>query len=103
MKDRIKKIRKESSEKTLEKFGAKIGISAAALSQIENGKTEASKQTINTICDKFGVNEVWLRTGEGDVYAKMPEDDLIKLMKVSIKQNVFSKEFVCKLKGILDK
>ena len=64
MKDRIKKIRKESSEKTLEKFGAKIGISAAALSQIENGKTEASKQTINTICDKFGVNEVWLRTGE---------------------------------------
>ena len=49
MKDRIKKIRKESSEKTLEKFGAKIGISAAALSQIENGKTEASKQTINTI------------------------------------------------------
>ena len=55
MKDRIKKIRKESTEKTLEKFGAKIGISAAALSQIENGKTEASKQTINTICDKFGV------------------------------------------------
>ena len=33
----------------------------------------------------------------------LPEDDLIKLMKVSIKQNVFSKEFVCKLKGILDK
>lgn len=32
----------------------------------------------------------------------LPEDDLIKLMKVSIKQNVFS-EFVCKLKGILDK
>lgn len=78
MKDRIKKIRKESTEKTLEKFGAKIGISAAALSQIENGKTEASKQTINTICDKFGINEVWLRTGEGDAYTKMPEDDLIK-------------------------
>ncbi len=33
----------------------------------------------------------------------LPEDDLIKLIELSIKQNVFSKEFVGKLKGILKK
>ena len=33
----------------------------------------------------------------------LPEDDLIRLMELSIKQNVFSKEFVGKLKEILDK
>jgi len=33
----------------------------------------------------------------------LPEDDLIRLMELSIKQNVFSKEFVGKLKDILDK
>ena len=32
----------------------------------------------------------------------LPEDDLIKLIELSIKQNVFSKEFVGKLKVILD-
>lgn len=31
----------------------------------------------------------------------LPEDDLIKLIELSIKQNVFSKEFVGKLKAIL--
>lgn len=31
----------------------------------------------------------------------LPEDDLIKLIELSIKQNVFSKEFVGKLKVIL--
>ncbi|WP_122641090.1 hypothetical protein [Romboutsia sp. Marseille-P6047] len=33
----------------------------------------------------------------------LPEDDLIKLMELSIKQNVFSKEFVGRLKEILNK
>lgn len=33
----------------------------------------------------------------------LPEDDLIKLIELSIKQNVFSKEFVGKLKEILNK
>ena len=32
----------------------------------------------------------------------LPEDDLIKLIELSIKQNEFSKEFVGKLKVILD-
>ncbi len=33
----------------------------------------------------------------------LPEDDLIKLIELSIKQNVFSKEFISKLKDILNK
>lgn len=78
MRDRIKLIRKQSTEKTLEKFGAQIGISAAALSQIEHGKTEASRQTINAICSKYDINEEWLRTGKGDMHNALPEDDLIR-------------------------
>ncbi len=33
----------------------------------------------------------------------LPEDDLIKLIELAIKQNVFSKEFVGELKEILNK
>lgn len=32
----------------------------------------------------------------------LPEDDLIKLIKESIKKNVFSKEFVSNIRGILN-
>lgn len=70
MKDRIKEIRKSSSEKTLEKFGEKIGISGAALSQIENGKTTATNQTIKAICNAYNISEEWLRTGNGEKYVE---------------------------------
>lgn len=64
MKDRIKLVRKEN-QLTLEKFGKRIGITAASCSNIESGKTNPSGQTILAICREFGVNEEWLRTGEG--------------------------------------
>ena len=70
MKDRIKEIRKDSYEKTLEKFGEKIGISGAALSQIENGKTTPTTQTIKAICNIYNVSEEWLRTGKGEKYVE---------------------------------
>ena len=73
MKDRIKEIRKNSPEKTLERFGEKIGISGAAVSQIESGKTNPTNQTIKAICSVYRVNENWLRTGEGKMY--LPQED----------------------------
>ena len=65
MNERIKQIRKEAGL-TLEKFGKRIGITAASCSTIESGKSNPSTQTIRSICREFGVNENWLRTGEGD-------------------------------------
>lgn len=55
---------------TLEKFGERIGITTASLSNIENGKTNPSDQTIRSICREFGVNELWLRHGDegGEMY-----------------------------------
>lgn len=49
------------------KFGERIGISASALSSIERGASQPSNQTIVAICREFGVNEQWLRTGEGNM------------------------------------
>lgn len=66
MKDRIKQIRKNENL-TLEKFGKRIGITAASCSNIESGKTNASSQTVLAICREFGVSENWLLTGEGDM------------------------------------
>lgn len=67
MNERIKQIRKNANL-TLEKFGKRIGITAASCSNIESGKTNPSNQTIQAICKEFGCNEIWLRTGEGDPF-----------------------------------
>ena len=73
---RIKEIRKGAGL-TLEKFGAKIGITAASLSTIENGKSNPSGQTVLMICREFNVNEDWLRDGTGDPFMKLSREETI--------------------------
>lgn len=68
--ERIKELRKmQGADRTLEKFGARIGITAQSLSAIENGKTNPANQTVLSICRVFGVDEIWLRTGTGEMFA----------------------------------
>lgn len=76
--ERIRDVRK-SNGLTLEKFGERIGMKAGALSQLENGKTNPSDQTILSIIREFGVNEVWLRSGEGERDKKISRKEEIGL------------------------
>lgn len=81
MNERIKKVRKDAGL-TLEKFGAKIGISAASCSLLESGKNNPSTQTIMNICRVFRVNEPWLRTGTGPPYrAKSRPEELAEIFE----------------------
>lgn len=72
--NRVKQVRKDIPL-TLTDFGGRIGITAASLSNIENGKTNPSDQTIRSICREFKVNEIWLRTGEGEMHQAMTENE----------------------------
>lgn len=67
MKDRIRGVR-EHFGLSMEKFGSRIGIGKASISLLESGKNNPSIQTIALICREFGVNEQWLRTGEGEMF-----------------------------------
>ena len=64
--DRIKAVRL-SRGLSQEKFGEVIKISGAAVSRLESGVNNASEQTRSLICKEFGVNDTWLRTGEGEM------------------------------------
>lgn len=66
MNKRIKEVRKTFGL-TQEQFGLKIGLTGAALSKIESGTNNPTGQTIVSICREFGVSEVWLRTGIGEM------------------------------------
>jgi transcriptional regulator with XRE-family HTH domain len=66
MKERLKQLRK-SLGLTQSEFGGKIGMTDAAVSHMESGRTAISKQNIRLICLTFGVREEWLEMGNGEM------------------------------------
>lgn len=98
MNNRIKEIRK-TKKLSQEAFGEKLGITKSSVSLLESGKNNPSEQTIMLICKEFGVNEVWLRTGEGgdeNMFTQISEDDRysLNLGKLSVTENEFIKNGV---------
>lgn len=78
MKERIREVR-EHFGLSMEKFGARIGIGKTSISLLESGKNNPSVQTVALICREFGVNEHWLRTGEGEMFDQTRETVLDRL------------------------
>lgn len=76
--DRIKKIRKEL-DLTQAEFGARIGSVQNTVTGYESGRRNPSAPVIALICEKFGVNEEWLRSGEGEMFKPAPSDVLDQL------------------------
>lgn len=76
--ERIKVLRKEKNL-SMEDFGSVIGMGKSAVSRIENGVNGTTDQTIRSICREFGVNEHWLRTGEGEMFEQTRETVLDRL------------------------
>lgn len=62
---RIRNLRKELGLNQKD-FGLKIGLGQAAVSRLEQSKVVVIEQNIRLICETFGINEAWLRTGEGE-------------------------------------
>lgn len=48
-------------------FGKRLGVTAAGISKIESGDRKLTEQMLLMICREFGVNENWLRYGEGEI------------------------------------
>lgn len=76
MNDRIKDVRK-ALKLTQDEFAEKLGLTRGAITNIELHKTEPKPLLINLICATYNVNETWLRTGEGEMFAKMDRDEEI--------------------------
>lgn len=73
MNTRIEEVRKHEGL-TQEQFAERINLSRNYLWMLESGSRTPSDRTIKDICREFGVNEDWLRTGEGEPF-RTPEMD----------------------------
>lgn len=80
MNERIKQIRRELGL-TQAEFAERIGLKQNSIALIESGKRNISDQAVLSICREYGVNEEWLRTGDGDRFIPESNDELEALAK----------------------
>lgn len=78
MKSRIHAVRAQANL-TMAEFAKRIGMTTSSISLFESGKATPSDRTVLSICREFGVNERWLRTGEGEMFEQTRETVLDKL------------------------
>ena len=76
MNERMKAVRKSTGLNQTD-FAAKIGLSQNYWTMVETGKREPSNQVFISICREYGVNELWLRTGEGEMFTPVSKEEEI--------------------------
>lgn len=79
--ERIKEVRK-SLGLTLEKFGERIGLKKSAVSLIENGKNAVTDANVKAICREFGVDYIWLTTGDGEMFVDTDDDFIERIDRI---------------------
>jgi transcriptional regulator with XRE-family HTH domain len=74
---RIKQVRKTVGLPQT-KFAKRIAISTGYIADIELGNNNASERVIRLISMEFGVDELWLRTGQGSMFNEEADVKVIK-------------------------
>lgn len=74
MKDRIRKIRKDAGD-SQQALADKLGMTRVFITQVETGANVFSDRTVRDFCRVYNVSESWLRTGEGEPYVAVSEND----------------------------
>lgn len=79
--ERVREVRKALGL-TLEKFGEQIGIKKAAVSKIEKGENSLTDANIKAICREYGVDYIFLTTGEGEMFVDSDDDFMEKIDRI---------------------
>lgn len=65
-----------------QEFADKLNIKRGTIANYECGRNEPIDAVISLICKEFGVNEIWLRTGEGEMF--VPRDRETEIAKLTM-------------------
>ncbi len=91
--ERIRELRK-SLDMTLEKFGEKVGVTRASMSNVENGNRGVTEQMRKAVCREFGVDYIWLTTGEGEMFVDSDDDFVEKIDRIMAGENETRKNMI---------
>ena len=90
--ERIKFLRK-ANKMTQQEFATKLNISRSNIASIEVGRINVTDRVLLDICDKFDVDEIWLRTGDGHM-SKAIKDNTADEWIAELTEKGCNKEFV---------
>lgn len=96
--DRIKSVRNKLNL-TQQAFSERLGLKRNTIGSYEINAGVPSDRTISDICREFGVNEVWLRTGEGEPFQEETrQEQIMRFATQTVKgSDEFRKAFVSML------
>lgn len=72
--ERIKELRR-TLNLTQQEFADRIGVKRNTVATYEGGRNTPIDSVVSLICREFNVNEEWLRTGQGEMFKAIPEED----------------------------
>ena len=81
--ERVKELRKTLSL-TLEKFGQRIGVGKSTVSDLESGRRSFSEHMTKSICREFGVDYIWLTTGDGEMFVDTDDDFIERIDRIMV-------------------
>lgn len=96
--ERIKNVRNKLNL-TQQAFSERLGLKRNTIGSYEINAGVPSDRTISDICREFGVNEIWLRTGEGEPFQKETrQEQIMRFATQTVKgSDEFRKAFVSML------
>lgn len=97
--ERIRELRKNHLKMSQTEFGEKLGVSRSVIKNIELNTLVRPNQKLSLyklICKEFNVNEEWLRTGRGKIFAEQNTlDAFAKAHQASETEIALFKAFLC--------
>ena len=96
MNHRIRELRKTLGL-TQTEFGKRLGIKQTAVAGYETGGRTPIDAVVSLICRQFQVNEQWLRTGEGEMFASRTREEEISCFVEGVlaeESDSFKKRFI---------
>ena len=103
--ERIRHLRKNVLGLTQQAFAAEIKISRSNLGNIETGEVAVTERLISSICDKYDVNEEWLRNGTGEIFIELSlEEEIAEFIGrvLAEKEDSFKKRYIDMLSKLDD-
>lgn len=94
--NRIRQIRRHF-DLTQQEFADRIGVKRNTIASYETGRNLPIDSVISLICREFGVSEIWLRTGEGEMMDPRSDDALDNLARekgLSIGERLLIEKFL---------
>ena len=99
--ERFRQLR-EAKGLTQEEFASGAHRTRSEIKNIEYGKTSPKEEVIFSVCSAYGVNENWLRTGEGEMLKPVSRDEELATFVGSVMHGE-SSDFRRRLVAVLSK